>query len=284
MGTISDVLGHLPGARISLSGGGSDGEISVSLAPPAGGDRSFLQEIKAPVSELSRQAKGAPVALIIDEFQRAAEIDRNLPAIFKAISDELGGVSLVFAGSSRHMMENIFRGAGAPLKGAAQEMSIDVIPAPDMTAFLIARTAASEKKMSPEAAAHIYDLARGVPNATQLLAKYSWWSADEIVDEVAVTCGLADLLRDQGGGFLSAMGQFSSNERRCVRALAGRNWTRPFSQDFVGLAGIGATSIKYAIETLSRLEYVLRNERGEYRIEDPIFDLWLQHGPSLEQK
>ena len=163
-------------------------------------------------------------------------------------------------------------------------MSIDVIPAPDMTAFLIARTAASEKKMSPEAAAHIYDLARGVPNATQLLAKYSWWSADEIVDEVAVTCGLADLLRDQGDGFLSAMGQFSSNERRCVRALAGRNWTRPFSQDFVGLAGIGATSIKYAIETLSRLEYVLRNERGEYRIEDPIFDLWLQHGPSLEQK
>jgi hypothetical protein len=66
-------------------------------------------------SILTDLAKQGPACLILDEFQASADLSPRLPALLKALSDEHPTVSLVLAGSRRHLMESLVLAKGAPL-------------------------------------------------------------------------------------------------------------------------------------------------------------------------
>jgi len=124
---------------------------------------------------LAKVADGKrPVGLVIDEFQRAQELDESLPWLFKDLIDNLPGVSLVFAGSRRHLMEQISQGA---LQRIGTQMSLPPIPLEIMGAFLSDRAAAGGKEMPAAVAETIYDLTEGIPNDVQQLAFWSFEAA-----------------------------------------------------------------------------------------------------------
>lgn len=117
------------------------------------------------------QSEKHPVSLVIDEFQKVAEIDSALPGLFKSLTDlELRGVSLVLSGSRRHVMHELHSGPGAPMLGVGELMTLDLVPEADMVAFTQSRAEAEGKGIS-EAAAHLlFQNARGVPAYVQRLA------------------------------------------------------------------------------------------------------------------
>src|SRR6266851_2167509 len=135
--------------------------VRVTLAPLRA-DSDWSEEIKASLRLLVKlRGKGA-VGLVIDEFQRVAEIDAGLPGLFKAMVDELEQVSLVLAGSRRHLMEELTQGPGAPLLGIGQRINLGPIVQTEMTSFLIQRAESANKRLDPPLAAASYDQDHGV--------------------------------------------------------------------------------------------------------------------------
>ena len=256
--------------------------VKVSLAPGTP-ESDWTDEIKAALRSLNRErSKKEPVALVIDEFQRSVEIDQGLPGIFKAMVDELEQVSLVFAGSRRHLMEELSSSPGAPLLGIGQRINLLPISPEDMVPFLMERSSSGGKELSRDVAAVIYERANGVPNHVQQLAFWSYAEADDEVDLAAVDRALDTVLSLSVVDFTEAIEKVSPVQQRLLRSLADRPARDLFSKRFVDITGVSNPSgVGRALRRLEDLELIELGPDG-WRVANPFLARWLQAGSDVE--
>lgn len=256
--------------------------VKVSLAPGTP-ESDWTNEIKSALRSLNRgRVKKEPVALIIDEFQRTVEINHGLPGIFKAMVDELEQVSLVFAGSRRHLIEELSNSPGAPLLGIGQRINLLPIGADDMIPFLIERAATGSKRLSRDVASVIYERANGVPNHVQQLAFWTYTEADAELDLAAVDRALATVLSLSVVDFTEAIEKISPVQHRLLRSLAGKPAKDLFSKRFVDITGVSNPSgVGRALRRLEDLELIELGPDG-WRVANPFLARWLQVGSDVE--
>jgi hypothetical protein len=280
-GTVEQVrerIARLPGLTPQVAHDGWTYSLAISRS-----ETDFAEEIRRPVELLSRSArKGHPVCLVLDEFQQIAEVDANLGGVFKAITDDLPGVSLVFAGSRRHMMQRLFVGRNAPLQNVADPLALTVIAEDEMVAFLHARSAAGGRTMTGSAALLTYSLVRGIPHFVQLLAAAAWDQGTDPIDEPTVKRGLVDVLVHQRGNLADRFESLTNGQRKFVQALAGKPTRQLDSQNFLDVADLAKSSAQRARSQLEELEHIIWDERMGWRLQDPIFERYLIHGHPLE--
>ena len=169
--SLSGVVGLLTAGAFHLLGGplapGPPGRARVP-APGAGPSRRHLRPERQPPLRLRRRPdrpgrrgrpgrhlrparrggrNDRPAALVLDEFQAITRHGDHLPDLFKALADAHPRVSLVLAGSKRHLMEELVIHHQAPLFGMAQRLSLGPIPAAEMEAYLRQRAAGAGKPL-----------------------------------------------------------------------------------------------------------------------------------------
>jgi len=225
---------------------------------------------------LVKVARTHPTSLVIDEFQRVAEIDAALPGVFKAIADELATVSFVFAGSKLHLMRELSSGPGAPLLGMGERISLDVIPEADMVAFLRRRAAAGGKTMSAEVAARLYRRVDAVPNEVQKLAYAAFAAAGSQIDESAVSAGFDEIVALEVVDYVELLDGCSPAQRRLLKLLALVPEQHVFRSEFLrGVDVSNANAVRKALDALSRREMVRRGPDQRWYVANPFFREWL---------
>ncbi len=224
---------------------------------------------------LAGVARSHATSLVLDEFQRTAEIDAGLPGVFKAIADELDTVSLVFAGSKLHIMRELSTGPGAPLLGMGERISLDVIPEADMVDLLCKRAVAGGKPTTATVAAEIYRSVDGVPNDVQKLAYAAFAAAGTQLDADAVSAGFAEIVSLEAVDFAELFEQCAPSQQRLLKTLAAAPTAAVFSHDFLHRVDVAnANSVRKAIDALNRRELLRRRPDGWY-VADPFFRSWL---------
>lgn len=280
-GTVEQVrerFRKLPGVTPTLEHSGW--RFSLALR---GSEHTWLEEIRRPVELLAESAReGSPVALVIDEFQEVAEIDSALPGVFKAICDDLPDVALVFAGSRRHVMQRLFVGSGAPLQNVADPLSLGVIPADQMVAFLIGRCASQGRELEEAAAIEIFELVRGIPHFVQLLAASAFDREDNPITANTARQALVDTLKRQRGELALRYEQLASGQKRMLKALAGQPARDLYAKSFLDRTGLAKSSSERAKKALETAEHIIFDERLGWRLADPIFERHLQFGELLD--
>ena len=270
------LLSALPGASLSVE---KDG-YRVSLSPFQA-KTDWTSEIRH-VMGLVREAGSAehPASLVIDEFQKVAEIDAALPSLFKSLTDqELKGVSLVLAGSRRHVMHELHSGPGAPLLGVGEILTLDLVPEADMVAFLRHRAAAAGREITDSAARMLYAGARGVPAYVQRLAYEAFESEGAVIDDGAVERAVATVLKRERQYFEVIYEDLAPNQKAMVRALAVQPERSITSREFLDRSGLKAdSSAQRALQSLDAAEKVELGPDG-WQVTDPLFALWLAGMP-----
>jgi len=275
---VSDRLRGLPrvtpsleheGWRFSLAAGGTEGD--------------FTQDIRRPIELLADSARdNHPVCLVLDEFQQVAEIDAQLAGFFKTVCDDLPGVSIVFAGSRRHMMERLFVGSGAALKNVAEPMSLEVIPEKDAVRFLTERMASAGRELTAPAAALVYRLVRGIPHFVQLLGAATYDQDVAVSDESTVRLALVEVLTRQRADLAARYESLPHNQRKLVRLLAREPVRDLLSQRTLLRGDLAKTSAERARDALRASEIIEFDGTVGWRVSDPIFERWLRHGLDLD--
>jgi|SRR5579884_1215388 len=217
-----------------------------------------------------------PVALVIDEFQKITSIDAQLAGTFKGIVDRTQGLSLVFSGSRRHLMHELFTEDGAPLKGVGMTLALDVIPRDDMAMFLVKRSSVEGKQMPLEVAQTIFDAAHGVPNTVQLFAFWAFNEADGAIDDEAMQRGIAlavDSLAPELSVLFAAM---SPVQQRVVLRIAREGTVlQPLAGDFLAAVDVQQpATVQKALRRLERDEVVWRTAAG-WQLVNAAFERWL---------
>ncbi len=240
-------------------------------APDADG---VLADIYALLADL---AKRRPAALVLDEFQAIVELGAHLPALLKALADAHSNVSLVLAGSRRHLMEQLVSAPGAALYGMAEPLTLGPLPQEVMATHLCARAASARRRMSDAVARSIVELAGPVPNDIQRLAYEAFDAATDAIDARAVDAGLAAAVAHDAATYAERYELLSPGQRRVLSTLADAPTDRPASAAITHRTGLAnASSVRRALNALEDAELVTRRETT-VEVADPFFAAWLRN-------
>jgi hypothetical protein len=219
-----------------------------------------------------------PAALILDEFQAIVGLGVHLPGLLKALADAHPQVSLVLAGSRRHLMEQLVSAPNAALYGMAEPLALGPLPEQIMAAHLRSRSSAGRKPMGEAVARGIVELAGPAPNDIQRLAYEAYDTAGAGVDEGAVRAGLANAAAHDAAAYAERYEILSPGQRRVLSALAEASTERPAGAAFVARTNMAnPSSVKKALNALQAADLVARRE-GTLVVADPFFAAWLR-GP-----
>jgi hypothetical protein len=225
---------------------------------------------------LDEEVGSRPAVLVLDEFQAITAHGAHLPDLLKALADAHPRVSLVVAGSRRHLMERLVTAEGAPLYGMAQKVALGPIPDEVMAAFLRERAAAGARPMGEEAARLTLALAGPVPNDIQHLAYEAFELAGRRIDGAAVLRGLDQAVAHEASGYAEVFAGRPPGQRRVLVALAAGLAQPVFSAAFARAVGLaGSNSVKRAVDALEADEIVTLRD-GRPAVADPFFAAWLR--------
>jgi uncharacterized protein len=232
-----------------------------------------IADVYAVLEELSQRK---PAVLVLDEFQAITTLGTHLPSLFKALADAHPHVSLVLAGSKKHLMERLVVSADAPLFGMAERFALDVLPDDVMTAYLRTRADVGGKPMSQAAAERLVELAGPVPNDVQQLAYEVFNVAERRITVEDVERGLLIAVEHEATLHADRFESLAAGQRRVLSELASSPATEPYAASFardVALATAG--SVRTALEALLADELV-SVRGGVYRVANPFFAAWLR--------
>jgi hypothetical protein len=225
---------------------------------------------------LAEEADRRPAVLVLDEFQAITRHGASLPDVFKALADEHPRVSLVLAGSKRHLMEDLVIRERAPLFGMAQRMSLGPIPDDDMVAYLHRRAAGAGKPFDATAASYLLSLAGPVPNDIQHLAFEAYEAAGSVIDASDVDRGLARAVAHDNVLYAENLARLSPGQGRVLAALAWGAPIEPYSSAFARSVGLASgSSVRKALQPLLINEDVIERPDGLV-VADPFFAAWLR--------
>ena len=262
---------------------GPDGVLGVHFGPGMVGQTST--ELIGEVLGLLSQAGSArrPASMAIDEFQQVAELADVDAGIFKRLADELTGVSLVFSGSRRHVMERLATGPGAPLLGMGEPFALGPVPREEMVGFLMTRSNAAGRAMTEAAAQLVYDLVDGIPNDVQRLAYTAFGLGGGPIDEATVRTAMERAVGHQAADLTALFEGLAPVQKRVLRSLGTRPRAAVYAHEFLVETGVAnQNAVTHALRRLGEAELVARQD-GVWRVASPFLREWLRAPGRPEQ-
>jgi uncharacterized protein len=227
-------------------------------------------------AELSA-ARGRHAALVMDEFQEAVEIDRDLPRLLRAAFQQQPEVAHVYLGSRRHVMERIFNDENEPFWRSAKPIELGRIESAVFAEFVIERFAPTGKEIATGTATDLVTRTKGHPYATQELCYALWEETDfgEVAGAEELERALTAVLRSEHAHFTLLWDAASSVQRLLLEALARDQPGRPFTAAYRRQHDLpSASNLQRAARSLVERE-ILTGDRGSYVIAEPFLAEWI---------
>ena len=255
--------------------------VSIEVAPTGQGPLPDLEDAVAAVGRLAAQRK-CPTVLVFDEFQQVAQWDQanQAEATLRSAIQQLDGVSCLFAGSQRHLLQQMFSDRARPLFNLAAPFPLGRLSRGEIAPWLGERFVETGIALDQAAVERILEVAAGHPWATQYLAYFVWQEAAaqgvRRVDDGIVQAALerAVAVEDTvAGGKLAAL---TLQQRQVLAALAREPTASPTSAPYLARHRLPAKStVSQALKSLETKGDVERDHQL-FLVADPILGEWLR--------
>ena len=98
----------------------------------------------------------------IDEFQQIAKYpEQNIEALLRTYIQRQANCNFIFAGSERHMMQEMFSSAARPFYNSADMMELKAIPKETYVEFVTGHFKKCQRRIEPGDVEKVYDLFKG---------------------------------------------------------------------------------------------------------------------------
>lgn len=224
-----------------------------------------------------------PCIFAIDEFQQIANYpEKNVEAMLRTHIQQMNNCLFVYAGSNRHVLENMFNSAAKPFYNSAEQIYLDSIPKEIYMNFAEAQFAKAGRSITPDALSYVYDLFEGhtyyVHNV--LHNAFAYVNPEKTIDETDIKKTLNDILEDKGRSFASVMNQLNYQQKETLVAVAKeRRISGVTSIAFVKKHMLKSpSSVQYAISTLLDKQLLTYQNDGRskaYSVSDRFLEMWI---------
>ena len=224
-----------------------------------------------------------PCIFAIDEFQQIAKYpEKNVEALLRANIQKMNNCLFIYAGSNRHILENMFNSVAKPFYNSAEQIYLDCIPKDVYTDFANEMFSKTGRKIVSEAISLAYDLFEGhtyyVHNV--LHNAFAYLNPDKVIDESDINKTLSDILDEKGRTFASVMNQLNYQQKETLIAIAKEGKASgATSTRFVKKHALKSpSSVQYAISTLLEkqlLTYQNKERAKVYSVSDRFLEMWI---------
>lgn len=212
------------------------------------------------------------VILFIDEFQIVGEVlkTHSIEAAIREAAQKSTNVMYIFSGSNRHLLSEMFYDKKRPLYKLCDIIILDRISRKSYEKFI--QNAALEKwqkKLSTEALDMIFQLTERHSYYINKLCSLLWMN--DFPNETIVQNTWHEYALDNTSMIAKEIEGLSLNQRKLLVHLARHEPVKEiFSSDYMSNLEIPPGSINQALKKLKEKDYIFEDERGIYRVVDPL--------------
>lgn len=223
-----------------------------------------------------------PFLLFFDEFQALLDLDKKdrfefLGRLRKGIQ-HLKYVRVVYAGSVRHALHQIFQDASSPFYNAAEPMEVGPIEPPErFHRFLEKKFIAGGRKPDKLFWQKVEAIVGGNPSDIQRLCAAVWETSSpgSELGEADVEKGIERIFEHENIMNYSIIEQATALQKKCLLGIAKFGGAKATSNDFLEhIRHRNNSSVLKALGHYVKIG-VLRKEGSVYKFNNPYFREWL---------
>ena len=244
-----------------------------------------LEEVlSAPARVASRRNRRVVVAF--DEFQRILEYSDDLvERTLRSLIQDQEGVSYIFLGSRKHLIQRMVLDRSSPLYRAGGHYPLNPISTEDWVPFVRERFERSGRKISDDRVRSVCRIAEGHPFYTQHLCHAVWELSEpeEAVDEQTVNTAVQLLLERESYAYTTLWESLTRMQRRFLRGLATEaDGVQVFSAAFLRRQQLGSASTVQGVVNVLLEKDIIDRSDGSFLISDRFFRIWIQRNVTIE--
>ena len=215
----------------------------------------------------------------IDEFQQIAKYpEKNIEALLRTHIQKSGNSNFIFAGSERHMMQEMFTSAARPFYNSTDILELNAIPAEIYTKFVVYHFERRNKRISQNDVRVLYDLFKGHTYYMQRTFNEAFADTPEgetctkeIIDNAVNT-----MIDSSDTIFREILSNIPENQKSVLYAIAkDGEATQIHSSYFISRHKLkSASSVQAAVKRLLDRDIITEINKV-YSVNDKLFAMWI---------
>jgi len=215
----------------------------------------------------------------IDEFQQIGQYpETNIEAILRTHIQKCKNTSFIFAGSQRHLMQNIFFSSSRPFYQSVNLMQLEAISEEEYVRFVRRQFTNNKKEIPDELVSKVYHLFEGhtwyIQNIFNEL--FSLTDENEICTLELAQKAIENKIDSYKPLYQSTLSLLPERQKEILYAIAKEGKaTAITSGTFIKKHGLlSQSSVQTAVKQLFDKE-IITSENNVYQVYDRFFGLWL---------
>ena len=215
----------------------------------------------------------------IDEFQQIAKYpEKNIEALLRAYIQKQENSNFIFAGSERHMMQEIFSSAARPFYHSADMLELKAIPPEIYIPFIISHFQECQRSIDAENVEKVYNLFKG---HTYYIQKTFNEAFADTLEGTECTIGtirgaIDEMIASNDTIFREILSNIPEKQKTLLYAIAKDGEAeRITSSEFIKRHSLtSASSVQSAAKKLLEKDLITEDNKF-FSVTDKLFAMWI---------
>lgn len=223
--------------------------------------------------------------IAIDEFQQIVHYpEKNIEAILRTHIQHCTNADFIFAGSERHILEEMFNLPSRPFYASTANMNLEAISQDIYTEFVLAHFQEFNKHIEATSVEYVYRMFDGNTYCMQKVMNvaFAMTAENELCTQAIVEQAINDILSENERNYKNRLSLLTPKPKELLIAIAKEGKaSRVTSGDFVRRYHLtSSSSVQSALKQLLADDWITytANEQGQkqYLLSDPFLSRWVQ--------
>ena len=246
---------------------------SISLGDIASPEYT-LEEIFAYLSKADK-----PCIVAIDEFQQIAKYpEKNIEALLRKHTQKIGNCRFIYAGSERHMMQEMFLSAARPFYHSADMLELRAIAPEIYIPFIVGHFRCRKREIATESVEWVYQLFKGHTYYVQKIFNESFADTQEgeTCTVETIRTALDSIIASNETIFREILSNVPEKQKDLLYAIAkDGDAEKVLSAKFIKRHNLSsASSVQSALKKLLERDSVTEINKV-YSVTDKFFGMWI---------
>lgn len=215
----------------------------------------------------------------VDEFQQIANYpEKNIEALLRSYIQRLENTQFIFAGSERHLLEEMFLDSARPFYNSADIQTLDIIDKKKYADFVTHHFQINGKQIEKDSIAYIYDTFDGNTyyNQKSFREAFALTSVETPFTRDIAENIVSQMISDAHRHYSETIARIALPQKELLYAIAKEHRAKQITSGaFVRKHGLkSASSVQSSIKKLIAYGLV-STDQGTYFVADQLMRLWL---------
>ncbi len=220
-----------------------------------------------------------PCLVVIDEFQQISHYpEKNVEALLRTHIQHCNNARFIFAGSQRHIMDEMFTSASRPFYQSVSIQNLNSIHIDDYANFAINHFNDNNKKISPEIVENVYNRFNGITWYVQKLLN-SLFAMTPVGGECTLDMvdeAIENNVKSYKYTYSEILFRLPAKQKEVLIAIAKEGNAKAItSAQFIKKHSLSSSSsVQSALRGLLEKDFVT-HEKNSYQVYDKFLAIWL---------